>query len=177
MNKQEFETQLASATALVTTADELEKKLEENTATINERKIGSTAAVGVVKDILTLMKMVQGRLLDENTSPELRLQQSGEVVRSLVTWLEEFPHREREDITRMEATQEGMRRALSSVRDTGQARINTLRELETVAKDPPVLPRKPGQRPIKASTAQHAKELRSSIENEIKNDDQVSELQ
>lgn len=172
MNKNEFETQVASANSLVSVADELERKLDENTIAINERRIGSAAAVNVTKDILNLMRMLQIRLGDESIAPETRSQQAGEVVRSIVGWLEAFPHSEREDITRMEATQDGMRRALQSVRDTGQARLAALRELEAVAKEPPVGPRKPGQRPIKAATIQHAKELRESMEEKQQERDQ-----
>lgn len=163
MNKTDFEIQMASASTLVSVAEELERKLEENSATINERKIGSTAAVNITRDVLNLMRMIQIRLSDESVPLETRTQQAGEIVQSLIGWLEVFPYNEREDITRMEATQEGMRRALQSVRDTGRARIESLREVESIAKDPPAGPRKPGQRPIKIATVQHAKELRSSL--------------
>lgn len=163
MNKNEFENQLASASTLISVANELEQKLEENVTAINERKVGSAAAVVVAKDILNLMRMLQSRLTDESVPADARLQQASDVVRSLTGWLEAFPHSEREDITRMESTQEGMRRALHSVRDTGQARLAALRELEAVAKDPPAGPRKPGQRPLKIATVQHAKELRESM--------------
>lgn len=173
MNKIEFETQVASASALVSVADELERKLEENTVAINERRIGSSAAVNVAKDILNLMRMLQSRIVDESVPIEARLGQTTEVVRSIVGWLEAFPHSERDDIVRMEATQDGMRRALQSVRDTGQARLSVLRELESVAKEPPAGSRKPGQRPIKASVIQHAKELRQTLTEEVKADEPV----
>lgn len=175
MNKSEFDMQLMSANTLVSVADELERRLEENTTAINERRIGSVAAVNVTKDILNLMRMLQVRLGDESATFETRVQQAGEVVRSLVGWLEMFPYSEREDITRMEATQDGMKRALQSVRDTGNARLIALRELESVAKEPPVGPRKPGQRPVKASTLQHAKELRDSTEEAAETSSDFSE--
>jgi len=168
MDKIELETQVASASTLVSVADELERKLEENSTVISERRVGSTAAVNVTRDILSLMRRLQARITDSNVTTEARLAQADEVVRSLIGWLEAFPHNERDDITRMEATQEGMRRALQSVRDTGQARLAALREIETLAKSPPSTARKPGQRPVKISAAQHAKELRSSIDVETK---------
>lgn len=177
MNKQEFENQLMSASTLVSVADELEKKLEENTVTINERKIGSQASVRVVSDILNLMKLLRSKLLDGEMPLETRFQQVAGVVDSLTTWLENFPHSEREEITRMEATQDGMTRALASVRDTGNARLAALRELEAATQEPPKGPRKPGQRPVKISTVQHAKELRASLENEkvnVENSDEVN---
>lgn len=168
MNKSEFDMQLMSANTLVSVADELEKNLESNALAINERKIGSAAAIRVSNDTLELVRMLRVRLSNMDATPEAKLQQADEFIRSLIGWLEAFPINEREDIARMEATQDGMRRALQSVRDTGQARLTVLRELETTVNEPPPPSRKPGQRPVKASTIQHAKELRNSIEDETK---------
>ena len=166
MNKQEFENQLASATTLITVADDFERKLEENVPRIHERRVGSIAAVKVTNDILPLARLLQIRLLNSEIPLEERHDQVIEVVRSLISWLESFPQSEREDIIRMEATQEGMRRALASIREAGNSKVEALRELEAVAREPLRAPRKPGQRPVKAATIQHAKELKRSMDDE-----------
>jgi hypothetical protein len=115
-----------AAQRLIDVSKELEKQASLNDKIIEERKITSSATCSFSVDILKLILTLRDSMNDQDQDVEDRMRKSLEVLNSIVEALEAYPASQRDEIIKLEATQEGMRRALEAVRATGENELEAL---------------------------------------------------
>ena len=115
-----------AAQRLIDVSKELEKQASLNDKIIEERKITSSATCSFSVDILKLILTLRDSMNDQDQDVEDRMRKSLEVLNSIVEALEAYPSSQRDEIIKLEATQEGMRRALEAVRATGENELEAL---------------------------------------------------
>jgi len=132
--------------AIIELADELIKKLETNDQVINERRVSSTATDRLSSEIINFLRHAVAESQDIGEVPDVRLSKLVEAVSSLVGSLETSIRSSSDEMIRLEATQDGMRRALEAVKSTGHVRLQEIEKLESIMdragheSDPPKVP-------------------------------------
>jgi hypothetical protein len=118
--------------AIIELADELIKKLEMNDQVINERRVSNAATDRLSWEIISFLRDLISGSQDTNEGPELRISRLTDSISSMMSSLESSIRSSSEELIRLEATQDGMRRALEAVRSTGQVRIQEIEKLEAL---------------------------------------------
>jgi hypothetical protein len=155
MNTNEFELQRIAATGAISISDELLNKLSENERIIIESRASSNAVVGMTTNISEVVR----RAIDEMNTESV--EKSAETLRTLLAWMDENMNRQKVDTARVEGIQDGMRRALEAVKQTGSMRVAEIdRIVALAAADPDESRRVPGDRPEKLAVKRKAAELR-----------------
>lgn len=117
MNKLNKESKAAIVDFVSALVQDLQSKISVNDATIENRKIASSSSIALASDVLKVVKMISASLSDESAELSLRVSKSAEMVAALESSLENLPRSEREEIIRLEASQDGMRRVIEAVRE------------------------------------------------------------
>lgn len=118
--------------AIIELADELIRKLDLNDQVINERRISNAATDRLSGEIISFLRRSIAESQSSNEGPDLKVSSLTDSISSLVVSLESSIRSSSEELIRLEATQEGMRRALEAVRSTGQVRIQEIERLEVL---------------------------------------------
>lgn len=165
MIQKEVEEGKLIADALIKTADNLISKLAENERMIEERKL-TKAATDDILDQLT--HVISGVLLEAKSGdldPVKRVEKIVEVLTVITKNLESLKRSASDDLIRFISMQEGMRRALEAVRETGAAKA---REIERVLRlseaDDPEARRRVGEHPETITAKRNAKSLKRERE-------------
>lgn len=165
MIQKEVEEGKLIADALIKTADNLISKLAENERMIEERKL-TKAATDDILDQLT--HVISGVLLEAKSGdldPVKRVEKIVEVLTVITKNLESLKRSASDDLIRFISMQEGMRRALEAVRETGAAKT---REIERVLRlseaDDPEARRRVGEHPETITAKRNAKSLKRERE-------------
>lgn len=116
--------------AIISLADDLIMKLEANDQVINERRISNLAAGRLSGEVVVYLQRAASESQGSGEDVEIRLQKLLDAISSLVGSLETSLRSSNEELIRLEATQDGMRRALEAVRSTGQIRLQEIGKLE-----------------------------------------------
>ena len=117
MNKLNKESKAATADFISALVNDLQSRISVNDATIENRKIASNSSLALAADISKVVKIIQDSLSNESIDPNDRISKSLEMVSALQSSLESFPRTEREEIIRLEASQDGMRRVIDVIRE------------------------------------------------------------
>jgi len=102
---------------------DLQQKIDLNDRTIEHRKISSAASLTLADDVLKVSRMIKELLEDDGLDHTDRVTKALEVVSALNGSLESLPQAEREEIIRLEANQEGMRRVIEAVRSAAAEKL------------------------------------------------------
>ncbi len=122
-----------AAQRLIEVSNELGSQISMNDKMIEERRMVASATSNLSADILRIVLTIRDSLNDKNQNVEERMQKSLDVIGSVVNVLESYPTNQREEIIKLEATQEGIRRTLEAIKTIGE---NEIRELESPALPP-----------------------------------------
>ncbi len=104
-------------------ASDLQQKIDLNDRTIEHRKVSSAASLALAGDVLRVSKMIKELLENSELDHADRVTKALEVVSALNGSLESLPQAEREEIIKLEANQEGMRRVIEAVRSTAAEKL------------------------------------------------------
>jgi hypothetical protein len=154
MNIKELEAQRVTAEGIISISDDLIGKLSENDRVIGE----SRAAADAIANVSTSINETLKRAITEMNSESV--EKSTATLRTLLAWLDERVLRSNLDATRLEGTQEGMRRALEAVKQTGSMRIAEIDRIIELASSEDEPRRATGERPEKLAVKRKAAELR-----------------
>jgi phage shock protein A len=166
MTQEEFDKNKFAAQRVVAVADELIKKLETNDRTIAERRVMTTATSNLSREFISVLNQILGEMKSTSIEdPLVRLENLSNVVASVVSQLEENLRSSNDEVVRLEATQDGMRRALQAVRDSGALQERELEKISALAEsENPEARRKVGEHPESFSTKRNASSLKKSRE-------------
>ena len=123
MNKFNKESKAAVVDFVSTLVQDLQSKIAVNDVTIENRKIATASSLALSTDLLKIVRMVHDALSDESTEPAARVLKSLEMVSALESSLKNLPQAEREEIIRLEASQDGMRRVIEAVREAASTQV------------------------------------------------------
>ena len=122
-----------AAQRLIEVSNELGSQISMNDKMIEERRTVAAATSNLSADILRIILTIRDSLNDKSQNVEERMQKSLDVIGSVVNVLESYPTNQREEIIKLEATQEGIRRTLEAIKTIGE---NEIRELDSPARPP-----------------------------------------
>ena len=117
-----------AAQRLIEVSNELGSQISMNDKMIEERRMVASATSNLSADILRIVLTIRDSLNDKSQNVEERMQKSLDVLGSVINVLESYPTNQREEIIKLEATQEGIRRTLEAIKTIGE---NEIRELES----------------------------------------------
>jgi len=104
---------------IINVADALMQNLNENDNIIIEKRISNTTLENVVKELLPALSNVKIEM--ESSSPiEQRVQKAAGAIGMIINSLSTSLRAAQDDLIRLEATQDGMKRALTTVKEVGQ---------------------------------------------------------
>jgi len=145
-------------------ADELLRNLEVNDRTIAERRVTATATSKLSNDFVSVL----GQILAETRAPgvedpQAHLENLAGIIASVMKQIEEGIRASSDEVIQLEATQEGMRRALRAVRESGALQQRELEKIEELSElDNPEARRKIGEHPETVSAKRNAASLKKS---------------
>ena len=122
-----------AAQRLIEVSNELGSQISMNDKMIEERRMVAAATSNLSADILRIVLTIRDSLNDKSQNVEERMQKSLDVLGSVINVLESYPTNQHEEIIKLEATQEGIRRTLEAIKTIGE---NEIRELESPALPP-----------------------------------------
>jgi len=155
MNNNELEQQRIAAIGAISISEELLNKLSENERVIIESKASSNAVANITINISDVIR----RAIDEMNIESV--EKSTATLRTLLAWMEENANKLKIDAVRVEGIQDGMRRALEAVKQTGNMRAAEIEKIVALAAaDADESRRMSGDRPEKLSIKRKAAELR-----------------
>lgn len=165
MTQEELDRISYASQEIIKLSDDLIAKLEANKTTIEERRIANAATTTMAGEVSGLMNQLLAEIKGGDAPPEKKLTQVVDFLVSLVGTLQSSQRASEEELIRLTATQDGMRRALEAVRETGALRLQELRRIETLSQqDNPEARRSVGARPETVATKRNAKSLRQNRE-------------
>lgn len=126
MNKLNKESKAVIEDFISSLVHELQEKISVNDATIENRKVASSSSLALAADILKVVKIIRESLSDNSAEPSDRISKSLEIVSALESSLDNLSRSEREEIIRLEASQDGMRRVIEAVREAASSRVSEL---------------------------------------------------
>lgn len=159
MNIKELELQRAASEGVISISDELMGRLTENERVIVESRAATEAVTNMAANISDVIK----RAIVEMTSDGV--EKSSTTLRTLLAWMDETTAKSKIDTARVEAIQEGMRRALEAVKQTGTMRIAEIDRIVALSESGEEVRRVPGERPEKLSVKRKAAELKKDRDN------------
>jgi hypothetical protein len=127
MIQKEVEEGKLIADALIKTADSLISKLAENERMIEERKLTKAATDDILDQLTHVISSVLFEAKSGDPDPAIRIEKIVEALTMITKNLDSLKRSTSDDLIRFIALQEGMRRALEAVRETGAAKA---REIE-----------------------------------------------
>ena len=145
-------------------ADELLRNLEVNDRTIAERRVTATATSKLSNDFVSVL----GQILAETRTPGIEdpwahLENLAGIIASVMKQIEEGIRASSDEVIQLEATQEGMRRALRAVRESGALQQRELEKIEELSElDNPEARRKIGEHPETMAVKRNATSLKKS---------------
>jgi len=155
MNNNELEQQRIAAIGAISISEELLNKLSENERVIIESKASSNAVANITINISDVIR----RAIDEMNIESV--EKSTATLRTLLAWMDENANKLKIDAVRVEGIQDGMRRALEAVKQTGNMRAAEIEKIVALAAaDADESRRMSGDRPEKLSIKRKAAELR-----------------
>jgi hypothetical protein len=155
MNNNELEQQRIAAIGAISISDELISRLSENERVLIESRSSSDAASNMVTNVSDVIR----RAISEMSTDSI--EKSITTLRTLLAWMEESVIKSKVETARVEGVQDGMRRALEAVKQTGNMRITEIDKIiELAAAEPDESRRTSGERPEKLSLKRKAAELR-----------------
>lgn len=155
MNTKELEMQRLASEGVISISDDLIGRLSENERIIIESRVSSDTMASMAASVGDVVK----RAIVEMTSESA--EKSTATLRTLLSWLDETVTKSRLDAAKVEGIQEGMRRALEAVKQTGTMRIAEIDRIIAISEAGPDESRRvPGERPEKLSVKRKAAELR-----------------
>jgi hypothetical protein len=104
---------------IINIAEALMQNLNENDNIIIEKRISNTTLENVVKELLPALSNIKIEM--ESSSPiEQRIQKATGAIGMIINSLSTSLRAAQDDLIRLEATQDGMKRALTTVKKVGQ---------------------------------------------------------
>lgn len=155
MNNNELEQQRIAAIGAISISEDLINKLSENEHVIIETRASSAAMSNMATSVADVIQ----RVINEMNADSV--EKSTTMLRTLLAWMEESITKSKVETARVEGIQDGMRRALEAVKQTGNMRIAEIDKIiELAAAEPNESRRTSGERPEKLSLKRKAAELR-----------------
>lgn len=165
MTQEEFDRAAYASQEIINLSDELITKLEANRATIEERRIANVATSAMAGEVSGLMNQLISEIRGNDAPPEQKLTRVVEFLGSFVGTLQSSQRSSEDELIRLTATQDGMRRALEAVRETGSLRLQELSRIDALSQQENPEARRPvGARPETAATKRNAKSLKQNRE-------------
>lgn len=166
MTQEELDRQKFASRRIVTIADELIAKLGENEKVIYERRLTTGVTSNLSLEFVSILNQIMGEMRSPSAEdPRVRLENVMNIIASVAKQLEETVKSSNDDVLRLEATQEGMRRALGAVRESGLLQERELEKIEALAEtEDPEARRKVGEHPEAMRTKRNASSLKKSRE-------------
>lgn len=117
-------------------------------------------------EFISILNRIIGEMRAPNVEdPRAHFENISNFVASVAKQLEETIKSSNDDVLRLEATQEGMRRALQAVRESGLLQERELEKIEALAEvENPEARRKVGEHPETMSVKRNAVSLKKSRE-------------
>ncbi len=109
--------------SVIALADDLLGKVNANDQIISERKISVEVTDRLTGEVVNVLRHAASDASSSVDTAEIKLARLIDIISSLVSSLEGSLRLSREDLIRLESTQEGMRRALAAVKNEGQLRF------------------------------------------------------
>jgi hypothetical protein len=164
MTQEELDRQKFASQRVIMVADELLRNLEVNDRTIAERRVTATATSKLSNDFVSVL----GQILAETRTPGIEdpwahLENLAGIIASVMKQIEEGIRASSDEVIQLEATQEGMRRALRAVRESGALQQRELEKIEELSElDNPEARRKIGEHPETMAVKRNATSLKKS---------------
>jgi len=134
MTQEELDRSRQTSIEIIRLAEELISKLETNNQVILERKMAVSANEKLTNDLIAELKESLTSSANCSVDPAAKFEHLVGSITSIIVALESNSKSSLEDIVRLEATQDGMRRALEAVKSTGKLRIQELEKFEAMVK-------------------------------------------
>ncbi len=109
--------------SVIALANDLLEKVNANDQIISERKISVETTDRLTGEIVNVLRHAASDASSSVDSAEVKLGRLIDIISSLISSMESSSRLSREDLIRLEATQEGMRRALTAVKNEGQLKL------------------------------------------------------
>ena len=166
MTQEEFDKNKFASQRIITVADELIKNLDTNDKTIAERRVVVAATSNLSKEVVSVLNQILGEMKSTSVEdPRAHLENLSGIVSSVVGQLEDTIRNSNNEVTRLEATQDGMRRALHAVRDSGLLQEKELEKISALSEtENPEAHRQLGEHPETLSAKRNAATLKKSRE-------------
>ena len=104
---------------IINIAEALMQNLNENDNIIIEKRISNTTLENVVKELLPALSNIKIEM-ESSSSIEQRIQKATGAIGMIINSLSTSLRAAQDDLIRLEATQDGMKRALTTVKEVGQ---------------------------------------------------------
>lgn len=167
MDQEEIDRKKFAATHLVDVTQEYIDKIKSNDEAITEKKASAKSIVQISSEISKILGKLIQEMRAPGGDPQEKLAKSSEFLISLITSLETTAKSSTEEAMRLEATQQGMRRALEAVREAGTLQVRELERIEALSYESSEdVRRSVGERPEKISVKRNASSLKKSRESE-----------
>jgi hypothetical protein len=108
---------------IISLAESLLQKLAENDSIIIEKRISNSTLENIVKELMPALTSLKAEV-ELPTPAEERLQKTSGALGMIINSLSSSLRASQDELIKLEATQDGMRRALTTVKDVGQNMIN-----------------------------------------------------
>lgn len=165
MTQEEFIKASHSSQEIIKLADDLISKLSVNQSVIDERRVSNAATSTMTDELVNLMSGLLADLKASESPAEQKLSQVVDFLSSLVSSMRSSKRAAEDELVRLAATQDGMRRALEAVRETGVMRAQEVARIEALSRqDNPEARRSVGDRPETVATKRNAKSLKRDRE-------------
>jgi hypothetical protein len=165
MTQEEFGKISYASHEIIKLADDLISKLEVNRSTIEERKISNAAISTMTSELTSLVSGFLNELRTGDASAEQKLARVTDFLGFLVSSMQSNQRSLEDELVRLVATQDGMRRALDAVRETASMRLNELARIDELSQlQNPEARRSVGDRPETITTKRNAKSLKRDRE-------------
>lgn len=166
MDHNQLESQKLAAEILISAVDGLVENLAQNDKLIEERKIAEQATSKLSKEFVSVLRRIQHEARPAaSDDPDAQLVRISEFIDSMISSVEGSVKATSDELIRLEATQSGMARALSVVRETGESMLRNLSKIESLAvSDEPAAPRTVGERPESLPNVRNATSVKRSRE-------------
>lgn len=165
MTQEDVNNEKMIADGMIKIANELITKLSANEKTIEERKISLAATEELSEQVEQIINGALAEARSGDADLTKRIERVIEILTMTLKNIGSMRKATSDDVIRLIATQDGMKRALETVKETGHMR---LREIEKIVKlsqqEDPERRRKIGEHPETVATKRNAKTLKQDQE-------------
>ena len=164
MTQEELEKNKFASQRVITVADELLRNLEVNDKTIAERRVTATATSKLSNDFVSVLNQILAETRAPDVEdPRAHLENLAGIIASVMKQIEESVRVSSDEVIQLEATQDGMRRALRAVRESGALQQRELERIEELSElENPEARRKIGEHPETVAAKRNAASLKKS---------------